>query len=221
MTKLIFLIDYRKDTKTAFDFGFKESKKGGIDFRSFIFDEIEELEKLRKSKNLENQISEIIRNEYNKKNKQLEQAKKKYENIWKNFNSSKLENILPKFNKIIKVYISLFNCNPKYIERNYFQIYYKMNKKGALATICHELIHFIYFDAYRKLFKKDLLNGRQSWTLSEIIDVIILKDIGMYSGVYPEHEKFIPIFEELWQTEKKNGFNIFLKKAVALAKDIL
>lgn len=221
MLRLIFSLDYMEDARTVFDFGFKNGERGGIDFKKIIFKEVKELSKFKKSRNVKNKILTLIKNEYIKKGKQLLRAKNDYENIWNSFESSKLENSLPKYKKKITVYISLFNCNPKYIERNSFQMYYKMNKKEALATMCHELVHFIYFDIYKKLFPKDPLTDAQSWALSEIIDVIILKDIGMYAGIYPEHIKFIPLFEKIWLTEKNNGFSIFLKKAVHLAKCVL
>lgn len=96
-------------------------------------------------------------------------------------------------------YISIFNCNPRFLKDKTFQIFYK-HKAGPVYITAHELLHFIFYD-YIKRRRKDLkkrLNDDELWRLSEIINSILLSsrplktvlDVKKFIG-YPDLEKSI------------------------------
>lgn len=75
-------------------------------------------------------------------------------------------------------YLSIFNCNPRYLETKTFQIYYKKELIDMLEVAFHESTHFAFFDYLDKNFLeqvKDLdKNNGILWEMSEILNIIIL-----------------------------------------------
>lgn len=68
-------------------------------------------------------------------------------------------------------YISIFNCNPRFIENKTFQVYHK-HHAGPLYVAAHELLHFMFYD-YVARKRKDVvykLTEEELWVLSEIVN---------------------------------------------------
>ena len=42
--------------------------------------------------------------------------------------------------------LSIFDCNPRYLDKNIFQVYYKRSNQDKLGVVFHEVLHFIFFD---------------------------------------------------------------------------
>ena len=105
-------------------------------------------------------------------------------------------------------YASVINCNPRFLESKTFQFFYKKPLAGAVYTIAHELLHFIFFDFVEKKFKKEIkyLSEDQLWDLSEIFNVVVLKSPRYRHIVnqkfvipYPGHRRYINQFEKAYK----------------------
>ncbi len=95
-------------------------------------------------------------------------------------------------------YISIFDCNPRFLNDKTFQIFYR-HKSGPVYVTAHELLHFIFFDYIEKK-REDLRNRlteNELWRISEIVNEILhssspLKEIFdkqiKYEG-YPEFRR--------------------------------
>ncbi len=101
-------------------------------------------------------------------------------------------------------YISIFDCNPRFLQDKTFQIFYK-HKTGPIYITVHELLHFIFYDYVNKK-RKDLrkkLSEDDFWRLSEIVNEILLNS---------------PSFKKIINNQKKiNGYPEF-KKNVSCVK---
>jgi len=41
--------------------------------------------------------------------------------------------------------LSIFDCNPRYLEKNLFQIYFRRDLLGKIEVSYHETMHFLFF----------------------------------------------------------------------------
>ena len=106
-------------------------------------------------------------------------------------------------------YLSMFYCNPRFLDDNSFQIYYKHTEKELMQTVFHEVLHFIFFDYCKNNVsetKKLDCNSGPLWELSEIFDVLILNS-NDFQQILPEKnelcysdlsEKY-KIIEKIWR----------------------
>ncbi|MCC7552119.1 hypothetical protein KO317_00445 [Candidatus Micrarchaeota archaeon] len=117
---------------------------------------------------------------------------------------------------------------PRYLEKRTFDLYYKENIKNMKAITIHELLHFIYFDKWKKIFPKDDISKFEApnkiWHLSEMVPKIILNDkkiqhIFKYPfSSYKEYDLYLingkPVVYGLQEIyEKRKNFTDFLKKS--------
>jgi hypothetical protein len=89
-------------------------------------------------------------------------------------------------------HLSIFNCNPRYLETKTFQIYYKKELMDMLKVAFHEVAHFAFFDYLDKNFSEQIksLNKNNGilWEMSEIFNVIVLN---------------LPVFKEIIGKEER------------------
>lgn len=104
-------------------------------------------------------------------------------------------------------YLSIFNCNPRYLENKSFQVYYKRSHDMRKEVIAHELTHFAFYDFCANLGIKD---DNYLWELSEIFNVIFLnlpsiqKAIGAEELLfYPDLKNKLEKIKNIW-TEQSN-----------------
>jgi len=106
-------------------------------------------------------------------------------------------------------YISIFNCNPRFLKDKTFQVYFK-HKAGSNFVTAHELLHFIFYDyAIRK--HADLFRGKNTesgvfWDVAETFNSVILhlpefvRILGVKKQIiYPEHKIYISRLNRLWK----------------------
>lgn len=86
-------------------------------------------------------------------------------------------------------YLSIFNCNPRYLENKTFQVYYKRSHDMRKEVIAHELTHFAFYDFCHKLSIKD---SKALWELSEIFNVIFLNLPPIRNAIVEEELLFYP-----------------------------
>jgi len=109
-------------------------------------------------------------------------------------------------------YVSVFNCNPRFLSDKTFQVFYK-HSAGPVYVTAHEMLHFIFYkyaiENHSNLFKnKDTENGI-FWDVAEICNVVLLHDESFVKvhGVkkiicYPEHKKYISKLRKKWEINK-------------------
>jgi len=75
-------------------------------------------------------------------------------------------------------YISIFDCNPRYIESKSFQVFYKRPEIEQFAVVAHEVSHFAFFKMCDTVLKNETAgldkNSGTLWELSEMINVLAL-----------------------------------------------
>lgn len=86
-------------------------------------------------------------------------------------------------------YLSIFNCNPRYLENKSFQVYYKRSHDMRKEVIAHELTHFAFYDFCHRLGIND---NENLWELSEIFNVIFLNLPSIQKAIGAEELLFYP-----------------------------
>ncbi|HOL54058.1 MAG: hypothetical protein PHF40_01530 [Candidatus Pacebacteria bacterium] len=124
-------------------------------------------------------------------------------------------------------YLSIINCNPRFLSNKTFQIYYR-HPQGVVYVTMHELLHFIFYDyaiqQHPQIFKKlDPENGI-FWDLSEIFNDVILslppfKKLHKQQKIicYPEHQQYFQKFQKLWQ--QTNDIDQWLVEGLEILKE--
>lgn len=123
-------------------------------------------------------------------------------------------------------FLSIFNCNPRFLNQKTFQVYYE-HPEGPVYVCAHEMLHFMFYDYLEK--HPELMEGFSEaliWHLSEIFNVIILEipEFVKITGnanpqPYKKHVESIPKFRELWKSEK-DVFR-FIKNGLELLQSLL
>ncbi|RJQ32310.1 hypothetical protein C4572_01150 [Candidatus Parcubacteria bacterium] len=113
-------------------------------------------------------------------------------------------------------YLSIFDCNPRYIETKTFQVYYKRPHHLRKEVIAHELTHFAFYDFCYSIGIKD---SKALWELSEIFNVIFLNLPSIHNAIGAEELLFYPDLKEkleaiklIW--EKQLGAKEFVMESV-------
>lgn len=171
-----------KEVYTAFC----EAVIGGVDFGKKIHDDHPGITK-------EN-YSEYIDDFYSKHNEELENTlndtKKCFDEIKVVLFSELQKYFGQDFSREkYTCYLSIFNCNPRYLESKSFQVYYKRSRDMRKEVIAHELTHFAFYDFCHKLGFKD---SKSLWELSEIFNVIFLNLPSIRKTVGTEELLFYP-----------------------------
>ena len=105
-------------------------------------------------------------------------------------------------------YLSVINCNPRFLNNKTFQIFYG-HKVGSNYVTMHEVLHFFFYDhainKYPKIFKKLDTNDGIFWELSELFNAVIMSSDhfmnGKYADItkpYPAHQKYFEKMKEIW-----------------------
>lgn len=85
--------------------------------------------------------------------------------------------------------VSLFNdlrCNvsmnpisPRFLKERYFDIFYLNSEKGAIGGCLHEIIHFVWFYVWNRLFRDSYDEYERpslKWILSEMVVESVMRD---------------------------------------------
>lgn len=99
-------------------------------------------------------------------------------------------------------YLSIFDCNPRYIENRSFQVYYKRSHNMRKEVIAHEITHFAFYDFCHNRGIKDDSN---LWELSEIFNVIFLNLPSLQKAIgakellfYPQLKDKLEKIKQIW-----------------------
>lgn len=102
-------------------------------------------------------------------------------------------------------YLSIFDCNPRYLKNRSFQVYYRRLHDMRKEVIAHELTHFAFYDFCREPGIKD---DNNLWELSEIFNVIFLNLPAIQEAIgaeellfYPDLKEKLDKIKEIWERE--------------------
>jgi len=94
-------------------------------------------------------------------------------------------------------YLSIFNCNPRWLDTKTFQIYWQKDITYAVEVALHEALHFAFFEYLEKNLTEKIKgldrNSGVLWEMSEIFNVIILN--------LPRFRNIIRMEEKLFYSE--------------------
>jgi hypothetical protein len=125
-------------------------------------------------------------------------------------------------------FLSIFNCNPRFVDEKEFQVFYKKNNLERIGVIFHEVLHFIFFEYCDNNLKeetKDLdKNSGSLWELSEIFNVIILNRSKFREILKKEEKLFYPNLKNKFEHIKNNfadeKVGDFIKNSFIYLRDI-
>lgn len=105
-------------------------------------------------------------------------------------------------------YVSIINCNPRFLETCSFQLFYK--SKSCVPTTAHELMHFIFYSYITRnstKAKKDEIESSGAWWLtSEIFNNVVLdlpefRELlgGYFEEPHLGHEEYFESAKKLYE----------------------
>lgn len=204
---------------------FLNHKSAGVNFGAGIFlehPELNSLESFDSEIGKKEKISEYIENFYSNSKNELENLLINYQKDWKNIEEqffSETEKVFDKTEWPKGKYIchlSIFNCNPRFLHNKTFQLFYKKGEK-AKSTICHELLHFIFYH----YVENSEIPENVKWDVSEIFNTIILNQPEFKTLItptiemgYPKHKEIIKESLEIWN--KYKDINKWIQETINL-----
>lgn len=221
-----FRISIKLDYKTCFNF--LNLKSAGIDFGKNIISIHPQLRRIRKNKNKitkKRAIFFYINHFYNLHNNELKKALELFKKEWKKVEKCFFQEVKTIFGNFrwpkgkYICYLSIFNCNPRFLHDKTFQIFYK-SEKDAKRIIAHELLHFIFYYFLEKKIKIKL-SKEKKWILSEVFNTIVLNQDNFRKIIspskelgYPAHREYIQILTNEWK--KCKNISSWINKAVKI-----
>lgn len=194
-------------------FNFLNFKSAGVDFGKSIISthpELAEVEEIKSVSKRKKEISKYVNQFYCSHKKELKNALSYFSKEWRKVEQSFFKKTDKVFNKFpwpkgkYICYLSIFDCNPRFLHNKTFQVFYR-NKKGIKRIITHELLHFIFYDYLEKRLKI-IISESKKWSIAEIFNTILLnqndfkkiispdKELG-----YPEHKRYIKLLTTKWK----------------------
>ncbi|MBU1110818.1 hypothetical protein KKB83_04325 [Patescibacteria group bacterium] len=207
---------------------FLESEKAGVDFGLGIVSLYPELGQVRgealsaKQHLVDNFVDVFYREHF----LELKEAKESLSRVWKGKEYKFYQAVDEIFNSHpwpeggYVCYLSIFNCNPRFLEEKTFQVFYKHINR-ACALIAHEMLHFIFYDYIASRFPSSLEkeNADTVWEVSEIFNSLVFtfpafqEMLGKVEDLtYPEHEALLSEYKKLWR--KSKNIDEFLEKVL-------
>lgn len=75
--------------------------------------------------------------------------------------------------------VSINPISPRFLKEKRFEVFFLNSEKGALGMSLHEIIHFVWFDKWNKLFADSYDEYERptlKWILSEMVVETLMKD---------------------------------------------
>ncbi len=102
-------------------------------------------------------------------------------------------------------YLSICNCNPRFLENKTFQVFYK-HPSGSNYITAHEVLHFFFYDyvgkKYPNLFETLDPNSGIYWDLAELFNAVIMSSPDFISKAYSQNTKPYPNHVQYFSTLK-------------------
>jgi hypothetical protein len=121
-------------------------------------------------------------------------------------------------------FASIFNCNPRFVENETFQIFYLKRPSYRIEVCFHEVTHFAFFDFCKEhvpcTHSLDTNSG-PFWELSEIVNIVLLNQpkfrriIGIEESLfYPTLKLKLEAIMAIWEKEGKSISPSFICKSL-------
>jgi len=225
--KVKFELNKTLDIRMALHFLY--TKHAGIDFSCGVTNIHKDLKsRLEKADNdTEEIVSSYFNSFYTKNNLLLKRKKEEFEEEWRRVEDN-FFNITTKLFKGHNYpqgkyigYVSIVNCNPRFLHNKTFQIFYH-HPQGVRYAIAHELLHFIFYDyaikKHSQLFLDTNTEEGPLWDMAEIFNSILLHtpDFVEVHGIkekinYPKHSRLISRLVNVWREDQ--DINAFIETA--------
>lgn len=75
--------------------------------------------------------------------------------------------------------VSMNPISPRFLQQRCFEVFYLNSERGAIGTSIHEIIHFVWFSVWNRLFGdswEEYERPALKWILSEMVVEPIMKD---------------------------------------------
>lgn len=181
-----------------------------------------------KNSESEKEIVSYVVEFFERNKKEIEDGKQRIEKEWRKIENdvfselSKLLNTDWKGLEEITCNVSIFQMFPRDLEKKSFDVYFEEYKERTMATILHEVTHFIYFKKWNELFPEDREDSfeypHKYWYLSEVMAPIINSEKDLVklipdAVVGAEDETSLSFFKKKYYEFKKSGKSMedFLK----------
>ena len=194
---------------------FREGSAGGVDFGKKISRDHPDINKDNYSK----YIDDFYSTHKNELNKILDETVKCFDDVKEVLFSELQKYFGHDYSKEdYTCYLSIFDCNPRYIENKSFQVYYKRPYDLRKEVIVHELTHFAFYDFCHSIGIDD---SKVLWELSEIFNVIFLNLPPIRNAIGAEELLFYPALKdklervkEIW--DEHSNAEDFIKSSLKL-----
>lgn len=121
-------------------------------------------------------------------------------------------------------YICLNPISPRFLDENRFEVFYLNSEKGALGVSLHEIIHFVWFYVWNKVFGdsyEDYERPSLKWIFSEMVVESIMRDERLSSiNPYFPREKGGCIYSYFFTMQTSDGNAIDILDKMYREKDI-
>jgi len=206
--KLKFQLNIELDNEMGFQF--MGVNTGGVDFGAGIVSMYPELSRAKEIEGDERRslIADFVKKNYSNNKEDIENKLREMEKDWNSVASDYFAGVDKVFGNPVWTqgdyicYLSIFDCNPRFLESKSFQVYYK-HRQGTNHVIAHEMLHFVFFDYLHT--KESEFNGNVDehtiWLLSEWFNDLVLElpnfaKFGQHTkDSYPEVDKFSKQFK--------------------------
>ena len=93
----------------------------------------------------------------------------------------------------LRCYVSMNPISPRFLKEHSFEVFYQNSERGAIGVSIHELIHFVWFYVWNKLFGdsyEEYERPSLKWILSEMIVESVMKDsrLSALNPYFPREE---------------------------------
>lgn len=204
---LKFQINQELDINIATEF--LDVKGGGIDFGEHIVELYPELSKAKSTSGEPRRkaVSQFTAKYYQQYRSVLEDKLRLFDEEWKKVENKFFDGVSRIFGSYpwpkgkYTCYLSIYDCNPRFLEDKTFQVYY-LHPQGSNHMIAHEMLHFIFFD-YLDNHENEFMEKTDEdtiWLLSELFNdkILELPEFEEFKskdgGSYPEVAKFAKKF---------------------------
>lgn len=211
-----FELNKELDKQMALVFLSRIAKVGGVDFSQGVTNPHPALKEVKTKEESDRKelINKYFDKYYEKHEDELKSDIIEFKNNW-----SRVElKFIKQINKIFKNpdlpkgkyigYLSIINCNPRFLDSKTFQIFNK-HLAGSNLVVAHEVLHFFFYDyannKYPEVFKDLDTNKGIYWMLAELFNDVILSlpefvEIHGNKEVqsYPKHQEYSKYMKKLW-----------------------
>ena len=93
----------------------------------------------------------------------------------------------------LRCQVSLNPISSRFLRENAFEVFYLNSERGAIGLSIHEIIHFVWFDVWNRVFGDSYAEYERpslKWILSEMVVESIMKDsrLSSINPYFPREE---------------------------------